>query len=271
MHEWFDELDLDPASHPVAMGTRALGSRPWLVGGHDAAAQVARRRVLLNERRGDVVVESGADAPALRVLGPLLGAGDAATSITQLSADVAEDLCLIRRIGDRWHLDTSCVCFPTRWKLADKFGLPMAAVHAPVGQYSERIESAVDRLFDRLTDRPVWRRNWFLMDSNELFQPTAPASERIVGADTCMDEYVIRSERQTLRRLDANWALFTIRIQQQTLSALLETAAATQRFAAWVRDVDDDVGRRRHLTSLRRMPLLAALDQHLETEISDPS
>ncbi|MFT4597393.1 MAG: hypothetical protein ACI9TF_001642, partial [Paracrocinitomix sp.] len=38
---WFDELVLDPGAHPVAMGTRALGDRPWLVADDRRDAELA--------------------------------------------------------------------------------------------------------------------------------------------------------------------------------------------------------------------------------------
>ena len=46
--DWFDELALDPEAHPVAMGTRALGDRPWLVADRHRDHELAIKNELLS-------------------------------------------------------------------------------------------------------------------------------------------------------------------------------------------------------------------------------
>jgi hypothetical protein len=50
---------------------------------------------------------------------------------------VQEDLCLMARETTRevYRLVGAAVCFPTRWRLADKLGQPLQAIHAPVPGY----------------------------------------------------------------------------------------------------------------------------------------
>ena len=121
------------------------------------------------------------------------------------------------------------------------------------------ISNRVDQLFDRLTDRPVWRRNWFLMTDTTLFQPDRPEQEKIIPAQNVFDDLWIRSERQTLRRVIDDWAVFTIRIQQQSLRELLTNSDRRTAFRNWVEHVSDDFGERRHLTPPQRTELLSAL------------
>lgn len=265
MTDWFDELGLDPRAHPVAMGTRALGDRPWLIADDRADSELALKRELLAFRRDDVLHLSEASVPAAAELARLVGVdpSDAGASpmhpLESAARAVQEDLCLLVRRDDGWHLDASCLCFPTRWHLRDKVGHHIAEVHGPVRGYDARIRSKVDQLFDRLGDRPVWRRNWFLMTDPALYQPDRPASETIVPAAEVLHDLYIRSERQTLRRVTDGWIVFTIRIQQEPLGSLLTTDDRVAAFRQWVSEVSVDFGARRHLSAPQRRELLSAL------------
>lgn len=259
--EWFDELALDPDAHPVAMGTRALGDRPWLVADEHRDRDLATKADLLNDRRNQVLHTTDHSMAAATELARLVGADEDTSMhpIEQAARAVQEDLCLLVRRDDGWYLDASCLCFPTRWHLSEKVGRHIAEVHGPVRGYDPRITTKVDQLFDRLTDRPVWRRNWFLMTDPTLFQPDRPATETIVSAGAVHDDLYIRSERQTLRQVADGWIIFTIRIQQEPLGRLLTTPARTGAFAAWISEVSPDFGARRHLNDQQRTELLTAL------------
>jgi len=258
---WFDELSLDPAAHPVAMGTRSLGDRAWVVSDHLRDEQLAIKAELLETHRSQVLHTTERSIPAATELARLVGAdGDPGVHPIEAAARaVQEDLCLLQRLDDGWHLDASCLCFPTRWHLRDKVGQHIAAVHSPVRGYDPRITAKVDQLFDRLTERPVWRRNWFLMTDPTLFQPDRPPQETIIDRADILTDLFIRSERQTLRRLADGWIVFTIRIQQEPLGQLLTSTERTAAFLNWATNVSDDFGRRRHLTTEQREELVEAL------------
>lgn len=258
---WFDELDLDFSSHPVAMGTRSLGDRPWLIRDERSETELAIKADLLTAERNIVYSASADCAPAATELAGLVKASGQRHPLEEAARSVQEDLCLLERRSDGWYLDSGCVCFPTRWQLPAKIGRHITAVHGPVEGYEERIAGRVDRLFDQLTDRPVWRRNWFLMSDPTLFQPTQPKREPVIPVDRVATDLFIRSERQTLRRLAAGWIVFTIRIQQEAIGSLLSTAARADEFAAWVAWVSEDHGRRKHLTPPQKLPLLEALER----------
>ena len=240
------------------MGTRSLGDRPWLVADIDRDRDLAIKRELLETQRHHVLYETKEAVAAARVVADLaeVPLPDANMHpIEAVARHVQEDLCLLRRLPDGWHLDASCLCFPTRWHLRDKVGQHIAAVHGPVDGYAARITDRVDRLFDQLTERPVWRRNWFLMTDPTLHQPDRPPAETIISADRVDDDLYIRSERQTLRRVADEWVLFTIRIQQATLGQLLDTDQRVAEFLAWVDAVSDDFAERRHLSAKQRTEL----------------
>ncbi|NBR76905.1 MAG: DUF3445 domain-containing protein, partial [Actinobacteria bacterium] len=113
------------------------------------------------------------------------------------------------------------VCSPSRWRLAEKIGLDMLAVHKPVALYAEHIGAAVDTTLTRLSpDKPIWRSNWTLEDHPALFQPYSPDGPMVEEPS----ELWIRIERETLRRLPrTRGILFTIRGFQEPLSSYFPT------------------------------------------------
>jgi len=258
---WFDELHLDPLAHPVAMGTRSLGERPWLLIDGRQSAELELKDQLLVDHRDQVLHLTEDSRPAALELARRVGVtlDSDLHPLEQVARSVQEDLCLLRRRDDGWHLDASCLCFPTRWHLQEKVGLHIAQVHGPVDGYDPRITAKVDRLFDQLTERPVWRRNWFLMTDPTLYQPDRPEREVVISSANVDTELFIRSERQTLRRLSPQWIVFTIRIQQEPLGRLLTDGVRRAAFATWVRDVSGDFGARRHLSPPQRAELLDSL------------
>ncbi|MDH3300851.1 MAG: DUF3445 domain-containing protein [Acidimicrobiia bacterium] len=238
---WFGEIDLDPHGAWLRMGTRNLGSRPWLVIDDQRDAELALKRRLLTERPDEVfAAASDADGPGRETLDLVqreleaLGISTSVDDLVEHPLDragrlVQEDLCLLRPVDGRWVLAGASLCFPSRWRLAAKFERELVLVHGPVAGYADQLTDRVDRLLNRLGDTVVWRRNWFLRPNSALFQPDRPPNgDPVVPAERCLDELFVRSERQTLRRLPASgWVLFTIRIQQ----------APVRRFVA-------DIGRR---------------------------
>lgn len=253
MHEWLDELRLEAGPPFSAMGTHALDLDRWLVVDDHRRHDLALKAKLLADER-DVV------------FGALPGSDDASTELLHITRDwlgrhgvepappsdddhplieaarlVQEDLVVLQQIDGEWVLTAGAVCFPTHWTVTDKLGLPLALIHAPVAHYERELRERVDRFHDRLTvNRPVWRRNWFVVPTSQLHLP-----DREVGFYN-VDHIApdgsplwLRSERQTLRRLPLSGAIvFTIRIQQLPLSILLARRDIASRMLATTRSWD---------------------------------
>ena len=167
---------------------------------------------------------------------------------------VQEDLCLMQRQPDTgaYHLVGASLCFPTRWKLADKIGRPLNAIHAPIPGYAEQLAVSMDRFFDRLyVDKPVWRLNWSVMDDPTLFQPAGHGRTGVNSALTAHnagDTLWLRMERQTLRRLpDSLDILFTIRVHVQPLSRLARRPERAAQLAAAIRALPEPLRRYKSL------------------------
>jgi hypothetical protein len=166
---------------------------------------------------------------------------------------IQEDLCLMVRRDDGWHLDGACLCFASMWSLTEKLGLPAAAVHAPVAHYADELAGRVDTFFDRLRPETlVWRRNLSLWPGCVLWVPTPTLDIALWDppASSGAPRLWLRSERQTLRRLPVTGAiLFTIRVQMAPLSVLSTRPDRAGALAAWLRAPGGE-SRRRQLGPL---------------------
>lgn len=226
--DWLGELSLEPGPPWHQMGIRALGAGEWLVADSERAEQLSMKKRLLAERR-DLVFAAlpGSESACTEAAQVVCGAA----TLEEAALAVQEDLCVLVHRDGHWRLDAGVVCFPSMWSIADKAGLPLAAVHGPVPAYADELADRVDRFVDRLRpDRPVWRRNWFVHNSPELHQPEPPPSPERPPA--VPEGLWLRSERQTLRRLEGSGAvLFTIKTQQVPLEVLAHRPGVARAMA----------------------------------------
>jgi dimethylamine monooxygenase subunit A len=269
-----DYAAYDPGAPHLAMGLHALDLDEWIEVDERLPRDLAEKRHLLRERHADVfaalpAAEAGARETLMLLAGHLPArypqayartgnrlANLATQETWNLAADdlhplelaarlVQEDLCLMRSDeGDgAYRLAAACLCFPTRWLLAEKMGRSLGDIHDPVPGYDAALAAPMDRLFARMNaDRPVWRINWSLLDDPALFQPgghgrTIPAAD--ITPHNAGDRLWLRMERQTLRRLPASRdILFTIRIYVQPLCDLAQQPPRAAQLAATLRSVD---------------------------------
>ncbi len=253
MTAWLDELKLEPGPPFSAMGTHSLKADQWLIVDEHRGADLERKAELLATDKPMVfAAQSGSDAASAEVLELVREwLGDFGITPSPASGDdhplieaarlVQEDLVVLRRIDDAWVVTAGVVCFPTHWAIQDKVGLPLEGVHAPVAHYETELREKVDRFHDRLMPQsPVWRRNWFVLPTNELH---LPAFGGRLDPSTVLEPdgspMWIRSERQTLRRLPKTDAIvFTIRIQLAPLGVLRDRVDIATKMLAVVRSWD---------------------------------
>jgi len=159
---------------------------------------------------------------------------------------VQEDLCLMQPnpATGLYHLVGASLCFPTRWRLADKIGKPLNLVHEPVPGYEEELALKMDRFFVRLkADKPVWRANWGLIDDPTLFQPTGHGRKGLntdITIENAGDTLWLRMERQTLRRLPRSQSiLFTIRVYVRPLRELATQPERATELASTIRTMPE--------------------------------
>lgn len=294
------ELRFD-VPHRVTMGLAKLApGESWIAVDEAYASDLREKRRLFESERAQVLVALPGSVPAQRevrdavaqhlalhhpslarlhgrrIEGPALGESidldtEDTPAIETAARLVQEDLCIMERSDSRWCLTAAAVCFPTRWDLPSKLGMPLAAIHDPVPGY-ERIAASADRFFDALRPGPAFRRsNWSLLDDPMLFLPAArrggAPSDRL-DAHNAADLVWLRVERQTLQCMPRTGAiLFTIRIHRAPLRALASDPLAAAALAASVRSMNPDLAIYKALPPVRDAAL-AYLDS-IATRVSD--
>ena len=184
---------------------------------------------------------------------------------------VQEDLCLMAPGPDGYTLEAASLCFPARWRLMDKMGLPMSGIHKPVPDYSEKLSRPVDSFFNRIdVDRPVWRVNWSLTTDPTMFQPVRQkhsASELSITSKNAGDKVYMRCERQTLRRLpDTGWILFTIKTYLDKVSKLHKYPKETQNLSSLLRSAPTTLLSYKNINHFLE-PLLVYLDELADQKV----
>ena len=177
---------------------------------------------------------------------------------------VQEDLCLVDISGPAPVLSAAVLCAPSRWRLAEKIGRPLAAVHGPVPLYAERLAGAVDRFMTALRPgRMAERFNWSVVDDGALFQLGGKfRSERDLSVTpaNAPERLFLRVERQTLIRLPASLSvLFTIHVHSYRLARVLAVPGAAADLATAVRALPASIGGYKSLPAFADA-LLACLD-----------
>lgn len=190
-------------------------------GTEPAQAEVLRLLVEhLPARFPDVYRREG---DAIAVAGRRVGLRDGIPLLTAARL-VQEDLILMQRDAAGWRLTAGVVCFPSSWRVRDKFGRPVEEIHAPVPGFGPGTRPAelIARMFDNLRpEQPMLRWNWSLYGDDVLPHPLPSPTSRRYGQGERADHVFLRTERQTLRRLPQTGAiLFTVRIGIDPLEAV---------------------------------------------------
>lgn len=232
-------IPADGRPFTVSMGLRALNILEWIEVDANLDSELKQKRDLLQQHHEQVF----AALPE-----GLQGSQETLEMLTQHLSDnhpelldgvsvdehmhpleaaarlVQEDLVVMSPRDGQWILTAACVCFPSRWDLTEKVGANLYEIHGPVPHYAERIGDATNTMFSKFTaDRPVWRVNWTILDSDELFQPTGHvrnAARAVPPVGEFGDVTFFRTERQTLRVLPSGDVLFTIRNYVNSLNDL---------------------------------------------------
>ncbi|MBX7167645.1 MAG: DUF3445 domain-containing protein [Pirellulales bacterium] len=287
---WYQPFDGRPFK--LSLATRPLELVDWIEIDTATPDQLRLRRQLLEtERQRCFVALPGSEEPAQELLEMLakhlaelfpgwftLVADRLHDHLTDTVHDLAradehplatsarlvgEDLCLMRPDPAGYRLDAAVVCFPSRWRVWEKLGATLREIHAPVPYYDPQVAEPSDRLLEALkVEKPVWRLNWSLHDSDVLFQPTAhPPLNPALGPDNALASLWLRVERQTLRRLPrTGWVLFTIRTHLRRLDEVCTTADIAGQLAATLRGLPPETRAYKSYGPILA-PLLAALDR----------
>lgn len=247
----FQHTPYDGSKFPFTIGLEPLADRPFIEPDGSLEAHLERKAELFTADLDQVFqAEPGSLAAQHEVLDLVLGhlkevhpdryridgskidigpgwreilLEDGEPPLLQASRLVQEDLVLMQKGEGGYRLTAASLCFPSSWLLTEKFGKPMAEIHAPVPGFAGRMATIIDRIFDNLqSGQPVLRFNWSIYDDADLHHPEghqlalSPAS-----GEAALAGLFLRVERQTLTRLETpDSILFTIKIHHDPLNLL---------------------------------------------------
>lgn len=226
------------------MGLRPIDRNAWLPDRIDDA-ELARKRNLLDDSASGVFAElDGSRAGQMKILdavnhalGDAASTPDTASPLVAASLRVPDDLCLMERAADIYRLTAACVCSPSYWRLSEKIGRALDGIHAPVPTLNEKLAPSMTQFFQRLPQGAIFeRRNWLMHTNPALYQPRSEAWQDVT-ADS-VDQLIVRSERQTLHRLDVETIVFTIRVTCHPLTEIVSYPEAARDLLAAIDGLD---------------------------------
>ncbi len=282
-------LPIEAGPHRLTLGLSAIAPADWLRFDASYPAQMAERARLVSERRAEVIDRAPGSEPAcaelLRVIRSHLlehhperftadrspAAENTPTdSLAAVAGLVAEDFCLMRPEPGGARLVAAVLCFPGRWRLADKIGRPLVAVHQPVPGYAETLAQPVDRFLGAIKPgRIAMRMNWGVLDDATLFQPDGHGTvDRTsdVTVENAGETLVLRTERQTFRPLpDSGTVAFGIFTQVTRLGDAVTDAARAILLANGIWALPDGMARYKSILPFRTALLTWLERQAIET------
>lgn len=241
------------------LGVRPLEPRRWFEFGDDAPALLRRKREVLATNRDTAFrALEGVERDCGEVLDEIVEHLAAVHPDVDRHVDpsehplvaaarlVPEDLVVMTERDGQLVFAAGVVCFPNRWDLASKLGLPLREVHAPVARLNDQLAAPIDAFFERLTpERSFWRLGWGLIETPELYQPldgTAAPRDPIPAASEAGRRVWVRVERETLRRFARTGVVvFTIRTHLTRLDELADRPDDLARLGDAVGELPPDV------------------------------
>jgi hypothetical protein len=205
------------ALHPARMGLTARPLEEWFTPQPGDAVVLAERAVLIACKRDAVVATLPESRDAVTELARMLAErnlcgsteDDPRATMESLGRAIAEDICVLTRHGEGYRLTAAALCFPNRWRLSEKLGHGLTAVHGPVPDYAASLAAPVDRFLDRLRPMRLFvRENWGLATQAERHLPDPIPPVDISKPDASF----VRIEAQSFVKLPETEAvIFAIR------------------------------------------------------------
>lgn len=271
-------LPYQDGPYRMAMGLTAIQEPQWLEWDARVSVQRVERARLLAERRRDVLADTPGSVEACAELrgilagwlsehrpGTVEGWDTAEHPLATIAPWVAEDFCLMKPGPEGPVLIAAILCFPSRWRLAEKIGRPMQAIHTTVPGYGETLGRPVDRFLGALREgRLAVRFNWSIHEDATLYQPTGHGltdHDPSITAENAGETLWLRVERQTFRLLpESGVIVFGIGTHVTPLAAVAAVPGEAPRLAGAIRALPPEMERYKSLRPYRTA-LLDYLDR----------
>ena len=226
------------------MGLRPIAPQQWLPDRIEAAEHARKQRLLADPASSVFAAVDGSLPGQQKILDAVTAfTGEAIASthappLVNAALLVPDDLCLMEHDAGSYRLTAACVCSPSYWRLTEKIGRALAGIHGPVPTLNDKLGVKMLQFFDRLPNGAVFeRRNWLIHTTAELYHPQSDPWPTVAATDA--KGLVVRSERQTLRRLDPATVVFTIRVSCHPLAEIVSHREAARDLLSALETKDD--------------------------------
>ena len=139
---------------------------------------------------------------------------DVRQGLLNISSTLDEDFLVLvpAEDGDGYILASYITCFPQGFETSTLLGKRVREIHGPVPKYKEKLQSSMERFFDRMeVGKFVRRANWSCATTNKLYtgdvQTHFHAGEEREEEDIRPEQCLLRTEAQILFRLPKTRAL----------------------------------------------------------------
>ncbi len=151
-----------------------------------------------------------------------------------------------------FRLVAACVCFPSSWRLSEKIGQSLAAIHAPVPSLNPTLGKSIHQFLAKLRPGPAWlRANWGLSRSPELNKHPDRNLPRLTPP-LRLDEVWLRIEHQALVALpETGGVLFGIRLEMISLTEVKQHSGATRGLLRALRTMPEEIAAYKNLALAR--------------------
>jgi hypothetical protein len=233
------------------------GDARWFRLAAPADPVLAARRHWLTVAAADATIWQPEAAPLLRETLALVGLGAELTEdrvgLVGLAARWEPDFLLLKpdAAGD-FRLVGGAVCFPSSWSPAEKLGLTIDEIHAPVPTVNSELGPRIRTFLSRLPPGGVFEReNWGLAAMPELNMHPHRGLPRLT-ADTPLSDVSLRLEEQAFCALpQSGGVLFLIRLTVHPLAALLTDPETRAGFLRQLVTMPDEIASYKGLAAAR--------------------
>ncbi|HRI16181.1 MAG TPA: DUF3445 domain-containing protein [Verrucomicrobiota bacterium] len=209
---------------------------------HDYAPWLAEADPVLDELLA-LFVEPGARA--------LIGGGAAAGR--ELAGLWEPDFVLLRRdSAGAFRMVGGCVCDPSWWNPAEKLGLPIEAIHAPVPTLNAELGSRIRKFLERLPSETTFtRENWGLAAVPDRNLHPHLKRQRL-DAQASLGRTWLRIEHQAFRSLPQSEGLaFVIWLTVHPLSEVTRNPEVASAFHRQLTTMPEEIARYKGLAEAR--------------------
>ena len=252
-----DRYPTEHAERRDLLATRHADVFAALPGSEAARADVLALLAALLPRRYPEWFSANAGLLHNHLTGEVWNLADPAHDPLELAGRlVQEDFLIIDTSGTAPVLTAAILCAPSRWRLHEKIGRPLAEVHGAVPLYDDRLAAPVDRFMAALRPGKVAERlNWSVVDDGALFQTGGKhrmEHDPSVTPANAGERLFLRVERQTMMRLPTDAAvLFVVHVHSYPLARVLTVPGAAAELKAAVHALPQSLARYKSLPPIR--------------------